>query len=80
MLIAHQAIACRMTKLPLTATVLTPVSGEIAVKEDIKVVRSHVERRAALMSLTDATDGSRVLVSPAHVEKLLDRPEPSPAA
>ncbi|MGA8746747.1 MAG: hypothetical protein WB507_12935 [Solirubrobacterales bacterium] len=61
-------------------TVLTLISGDITVKEDIKVVQSHVERRAALMSLTNATDGSRVLISPTHVEKLLDRPDPSPGS
>jgi len=58
------------------ATVLTLISGDITVKEDIKVVQAHVERRAGLISLTDASDGSRVLISPAHVEKLLVPPEP----
>lgn len=57
--------------LPTMATVLTLVSGDIVVEEDIKVVQAHIERRAALMSLTDAATGTRVLISPAHVEKLI---------
>jgi hypothetical protein len=57
------------------ATVLTLISGDITVEEDIKVVQAKVERRAGFISLTDAADGSRVLISPAHVEKLLVRPE-----
>jgi len=58
------------------ATILTLASGDITVKEDIEVVQLHVERRAGLISLTDASDGCRVLISPAHVEKLLVSPEP----
>jgi hypothetical protein len=68
--------ARRLDFLPM-ATVLTLVSGDITVAEDIKVVQAHVERRSSgLMSLTDAADGSRVLISPVHVEKLRACPEP----
>jgi hypothetical protein len=58
------------------ATVLTLISGDVTVKEDIKVVQAHVERRPGLISLTDAADDSRVLINPAHVEKLRVCSEP----
>ena len=78
MLSERHGIANKAIRIPPMATVLTLVSGDITVTEDMNVVQARVERRdPGLMSLTDAADGSRVLISPAHVEKLRACPEPA---
>jgi hypothetical protein len=53
--------------------------GCVQVEQSIKLVQAHIERRVALMSLTNAVDGSRVLISPARVEKVFVHPEPPPS-